>query len=342
MDISRFVNSRDIREHLQTINYEFNAMEAAWLVYQCVNTTIEERHTAWTWIIENMADMEVIERPNCIYRKSLHDTLRRYMAMQNEFLDEFLSTEDVIYTCQYCCRRTPERCEEVFFSLDDCFRETKEYADHLVTEGESRDVGTVISRHFRDKNYRIEAYYDYGCRPCSITLVGDCPNEEYVDLEAFFFQGMWFDFPVPFKKGDIVRMYYYDPEDAWEYDFCKGLIVLEGILPWYLEAKGPASIESYIEGRNGDESDMTVYGFFMSEDGCFYRECTYNYMNLEYYRGPLTGINRLYKTISSFLRGDIDEELLLYAYRIIVLESMREKSESNLYIEDVLKLAGLN
>ena len=132
MDISRFVNSRDIREHLRSINYEFNAMEASWLVYQCVNTTIEERHIAWAWIIENMADMEVIERPNCIYRKSLHDTLRRYMAMQNEFLDEFLSTEDVIYTCQYCCRRTPERCEEVFFSLDDCFRETKEYADHLV------------------------------------------------------------------------------------------------------------------------------------------------------------------------------------------------------------------
>ena len=87
MDISRFVNSRDIREHLQTINYEFNAMEAAWLVYQCANATIEERHTAWAWIIENMADMEGIERPNCIYRKSLHDTLRRYMAMENEFLD---------------------------------------------------------------------------------------------------------------------------------------------------------------------------------------------------------------------------------------------------------------
>ena len=58
MDIYRFINSRDIREHLRDINYEFNALEASWLVYQCDEASVEERHKAWTWIIDNMLRIE--------------------------------------------------------------------------------------------------------------------------------------------------------------------------------------------------------------------------------------------------------------------------------------------
>lgn len=43
MDILRFVNSKDIREHLGNINYEFNSLEAAWLIYQCHDATIDEK-----------------------------------------------------------------------------------------------------------------------------------------------------------------------------------------------------------------------------------------------------------------------------------------------------------
>lgn len=33
MDIFRFINSKDIREHIRSIRYEFNSLEAAWLIY---------------------------------------------------------------------------------------------------------------------------------------------------------------------------------------------------------------------------------------------------------------------------------------------------------------------
>ena len=42
--ILQFVNSKDIREYLRTIDYQFNALEAAWLIWQSRNTTVEERH----------------------------------------------------------------------------------------------------------------------------------------------------------------------------------------------------------------------------------------------------------------------------------------------------------
>lgn len=47
MDIFRFVNSKDIREHLRNIGYEFNSLEAAWLIYQCRDAAIDEKHKAW-------------------------------------------------------------------------------------------------------------------------------------------------------------------------------------------------------------------------------------------------------------------------------------------------------
>lgn len=44
MNILRFVNSKDIREHLRNIGYEFNSLEAAWLIYQCRDAAIDEKH----------------------------------------------------------------------------------------------------------------------------------------------------------------------------------------------------------------------------------------------------------------------------------------------------------
>lgn len=46
MDIYSFVGSRDIREHLRTINYQPNAIEAAYLIYMSYNATLEEKMTA--------------------------------------------------------------------------------------------------------------------------------------------------------------------------------------------------------------------------------------------------------------------------------------------------------
>ena len=33
MDVYKFINSKDIREYLKKINYEFTPVEAAWLIW---------------------------------------------------------------------------------------------------------------------------------------------------------------------------------------------------------------------------------------------------------------------------------------------------------------------
>ena len=76
-------------------------------------------------------------------------------------------------------------------------------------------------------------------------------------------------------------------------------MVLESILPWLLKDNGGSVRKNYYDGENGDTSDMTVYAYFLREDGSVYSECTWTYMNLEYYRGSYTGIKRIYKALST-------------------------------------------
>lgn len=37
MDILKFINSKNIHEHLKAINYGFNSLETSWLIYQSRN-----------------------------------------------------------------------------------------------------------------------------------------------------------------------------------------------------------------------------------------------------------------------------------------------------------------
>lgn len=79
MDILNFINSKDIREYLQGINYKCDSMQAAWLVYQSANKTMEEKHAAYHWIIENMPDCSMPERRFAIHRDSLHAFLQEHI-----------------------------------------------------------------------------------------------------------------------------------------------------------------------------------------------------------------------------------------------------------------------
>lgn len=82
MDILRFVNSKDIRKHLETIGYEFNSLETAWLIYQCRDATIDEKHKAWTELIEIMFDCKIEKRMNTVPQESLHAFLKSYMELE--------------------------------------------------------------------------------------------------------------------------------------------------------------------------------------------------------------------------------------------------------------------
>ena len=82
MDIYRFIDSRDMREHLQKLNYSFTTPEAAFLVYWCKAATLEERIAAWREIIDTMPNCAMAERLNLEAIPDFHQFLRDYIDLQ--------------------------------------------------------------------------------------------------------------------------------------------------------------------------------------------------------------------------------------------------------------------
>lgn len=85
MDIYRFINSKDIRNYLKKINYEFTPVEAAWLIWKCLDITREGKHKAWQEIIDTMPDcpIEVYEGNDVDRYDSLHEVLKECMITYN-------------------------------------------------------------------------------------------------------------------------------------------------------------------------------------------------------------------------------------------------------------------
>ena len=84
----------------------------------------------------------------------------------------------------------------------------------------------------------------------------DLDDETAEDIFYGVFDGLWFDFPTPFKTGDIV----WDPNHS--YGFCGGPFVLTDIC---LEGIEDERRKGYIR-NNADSSDMLAYGYFIDSD----------------------------------------------------------------------------
>lgn len=68
-----------------------------------------------------------------------------------------------------------------------------------------------------------------------------------------------------------------------------GILIMEGCTPEWLKGEAAERIQAYIDGDNGDSTDMNVWGYFKDKAGRIYTETTYNYMDYEFYREQFEG-----------------------------------------------------
>lgn len=338
MNFFQFVNSKDIRAHLQTIGYQFTSLEAAWLVWQSTEVSMSEKHKAWEYIIETMPDCEMTERPNMTARPSLHGFLRELMAFENRQINQLEVSEPntIYYYAYYCPYDSHWKIDNDDISVE--FNVCKENGMTYLKEPANPDNRSLADRRFHISKIwadcarrPITAEFDADGTLLSIICYGD--RTDYEDeLVCYGFEGMWFAFPTPFQRGDIVCQKGFEEDN----DYCCGPFVLEEL----------SSAERFRErlAKHGDWSDMTAWGYFQhSESGDIYHDCMHDYMSLEYYRGELTGDRRILKALSNYLNGKIGIELYSRAYRTILEEKhLRELSPgAGWFTQEALELAGL-
>ena len=73
--------------------------------------------------------------------------------------------------------------------------------------------------------------------------------------------------------------------------------------------------------ESGDKTDMNVWGYFLNEDGSFFEEVTFNYMDCEYYTDELIGKKKILKPLSQYVKGELDLSELCREYATNLLAS---------------------
>ncbi len=333
MDILRFVNSEDIREYLGNIGYEFNSLEAAWLIYQCRGATVDEKHKAWNELIEKMPDCRIAERLNTVPQDSLHAFLKQYMEIESKYIDKFrdekpadTSDDDkpFVYKFKYIYKDGSEyEWDTVFSCFDALYESIMEPEDDVISiQCTKMQIDGLDSRQIA---YLTPSFDFLRIYPGPVDS-----NEE--DLFFGVFDGLWFDFPTPFKKGDIV----WDPNKPD--GICAGPFVTTGVC---LDGIENDKLKDNLR-KNGDFSDMCAGGFFLREDGSIYGECMANYMDLEFYDKELTGSKRTLIALGNFLKDEIDPALFARAYHQIITAGYAENSIPLDYLKSGMILAGLS
>ena len=279
MDIFRFINSRDIREYLQSQNYPFTSLEAAWLIYQCRCATIKEKHEAWQELIQTMPDCAVAERPHTALHESLHQFLKEYIRTENEILDWFFRDEkDAIYNCEFWEYAMWCPGGEYFDSFQKCL---KAYTDRRLGK-----MTFKITKQILNSDQCTYVIFSADNEP--LTFDTSWYPEGGDEILYGVLGGLEFDFPTPFTKGDILcesEVYEMNPS-------------LRADLFVITDLPACSKNESYRDGCR-----MKVWGFFLKYDGTLQYEDMYNYMNLEYFRGEFSGKRRGLKASTVIWKG---------------------------------------
>ena len=200
MDILQFIPSRAMREHFEKINYEFNAKECAWLVYKCKTVTLAEKHAVWQEIIDTMPDCEIVSE--YLTHRSLHNFLKQYMEIENRSIQQFYEPKDNAFY-QFSWSYISSAYKKYYKTIDECFSAAIKYnqeSDLLSPEEEPFAYIDMVKLYDGDVHWHVKFNSDGQI----ISTLPTSLSEEESNIYRFVFQKMYFVFPTPFKKGDIL------------------------------------------------------------------------------------------------------------------------------------------
>lgn len=353
MDFTQFINSKDIAEHLKNIDYQFSTAEAAFLVYQSHRATLDEKISAWEYIIDHMPDCSMEERLNMQAIDSFHAFLHKYIDLQKKKIQSFYSADGYIYTLSYTYQvkendngwleYDSEDVDSVCFSsVESCIKYVRQEFNHneyLVDEKISRiridkrpidiEKGVLDSLEM-NKKFEI----------LSIDMLGMDDEDLETDIT---FDGMWFAFPTPFKRGDILvhtsrgeDIFVLDQLQTWDTEMC-----MQQNVEWTMKKSADEIVERL--KKNGDISDMCGIGYSIMDDGKIWDDHFFDYLSFEKYTKSLQGEYRILKLLSLFLRKEINIKCFTDAYKTILVEEKAKKYKERfqmLYIKEFVDLIG--
>lgn len=317
-DALEFVNSKDIREHLRKLDYQFNSMELAWLVWQSRTVSFGEKMNTWMEMLE-MSDYKIRNSRQEVVWDSMQEMISLYYYTVIQIRREFFEQRgDYVYMYRIL------RAGETDWENDFCnvYKDPEQCKDAAEKEINGKEDWKYQLRRQNMDNPEEYILLSYMGKD-TLEYADKSPLSEEEDrILNQGFQNMWIYFPTPFHKGDIVKI-----NDG--HNSSKAFV---------LDRLCTDDASDYLHER-GTMQDMYVRGYFVDEDGGVQQKTVCCYMDLEYEEQAddiYEPEERIEKVISMYLQGRVGLDFLLSIYRRILLKRDSDKVPLNQWFEKEL------
>lgn len=318
MNYYRFLDSRDIRNHLENMEYPLSTPKAAYLVWQCRRATLSEKIQAWETIQKTMPDCSMEERMNMMAIPSFHRFLQEYLEAVRKLLKLLQKARPVLHIPVVLPGRIQPRWVQSLLwrpisTYKDCVKAAMDAVCNRQWMPENIPLTVEIIKCESD-NALIRAFLNRKGTLLSMDCSGTILSEQEQEM-LWAFAGMWFDFPTPFQRGDLLIQK--TPPYLYVQRPCASLrryFVLESLSTWdnsqmakHGFSAGELSRYDYHRivkrlQNHGDYTDMSFLAYFL-EDGKLVWDNRSWYLSLERYTGPLPENQRLLQSISDTIQG---------------------------------------
>lgn len=335
MDIYRFIDSCDIREHLMKLDYQFTTPEAAFLVRHCRTATLDEKIAAWKDIINTMPNCSMSPRRFGLDIHDFHEFLRRYIDLQMRYQQQFRNATGGVYSWKALFGRQDEAASSVVYT--DYFRCLDAAKDWMANDDSC--TGFIISKNLlgtgQERSWADSVRFNRNGQIVNIHCLDACEKDS--DL-SIMFTCMWFAFPTPFHAGDIVCDIRSPDHPCVLTDLCTW--TSESALEELPQSEMPRGAEFHdhiasLFEKERDISDMSWSGYAMQESGeeagtilVDRHGVRGNYLDLVFVRKPLADRYRPLEIVSAYFKGHrtgkpvaIDD--LLNSYITLIVKGAR-------------------
>ena len=310
--ISQFVNSRDIRAHLNDIHYSFSVPEYAFLIWQCGHISLQQKHSEWKKLLRTTNSC-IIHTGRHSGGYDLHDMIQKYMDAENHIIETFVASDsDAFYMGAYA-----ENHQKIEFNNH--FSTYKKAYDAILAKCKQEAIPRFsITKAFIDNctassSNTISATFSSNGEMIDIDYSGITDHQCFgynIDILSESFSEMFFDIPIPFTPGDIVCSY--DDQEPF---------VLTETVPWTKKAN-PNNRTNWKDHLSYIDMNASGYTYSKKTNGMIWNWAGYNLLDLEYYREDLTGEKRLLTAYSLFKKGRMNGDTLVKVCQLVTTETL--------------------
>lgn len=324
-----FVDSPDIRAYWEAIGWNPSPLEASFIIWSSRVRTIAEKHIAWRHLIETAPDESFPKRMLHLQAWRLHAFLTSYMHLEKLLLDDLRSASSEEDHCCWIVRKPKvEDDSDMYVCLS--FEQALRSLRHRIEEEDwcvGADRFIIIKRRFDTEpngdacGRDVSAMFSPSLEPIALVDI-DSPllADRGYDILVPGFEDMWFNFPLPFRKGDILVHH-----DLFG---CETRFVLARDATLDPMRKTDACVLELREERS-DCSDMLVNGYGVDEESgvVWFHGHMHDILAIERFSGELEGFERKLEPLGRFAREEIDLEQCLRACEALdALERARLKA----------------